>query len=86
MLADKIKISQVDGRAECLSEDKYRIFAVNGIGKQDERPYNTEIPERFRYHALPAFFRRYPLYNKTHGKKYLAGQPYDDPVMFWQRH
>ena len=58
---EEVKISGVDKGPERLSQDKYRIFSVDGINKKGETSRNAQPPKDLGNNASFFTFTDYPL-------------------------
>ena len=66
------QISNVDDKPGRLTKDENRILAVDGIGKQDNRAHQREVPKIEGDIALFFLFRSDPLDDKPQGEDDLS--------------
>src|SRR5262245_24651124 len=76
---NEVEIAGIDEDARTLAKDEHGVEPVDRIGQQRQAAPNGEIPERGRDHALPAAFRRDPLYEEARREQRLAEQADSEP-------
>lgn len=64
---DEFQIAQVDGESGHLAQRNDQVTLVRGIGQQQGRSRQAEIPEVNRHQAAACAFRQQPLHQKARG-------------------
>jgi len=73
------KIPDINKYSDPLTENKDRIFTMNGINKQHTAADQGKVPENL-WNGTPFFLFRYnPLYEESRAENTLGEKPEDDP-------
>jgi hypothetical protein len=79
LFIDEIEISEIDKIPGEISQDKNRVHPMDGVKKDNQSSYQTEVPERDWNDTLLFPLGGDPLNKESHGEHRLADEPEDKP-------